>query len=143
MTGFLIDTNVLSEYNRPGGPDAGVKRWLETTHRRSQYVSVITLAEIQKGIELLAHGRRRTALEQWLRQDLEAWFFDRILPIDRQVGGCWASLVVQGLRVGRRFPAIDSWIAATAVAHDLTIVTRNVPDFAGTGAPTLNPWQSA
>ena len=62
MSGFLIDTNVLSEYNRPGGPDAGVKRWLETTDRQSQHVSVITLAEIQKGIELLAEGKRRVQL---------------------------------------------------------------------------------
>src|ERR1039458_2905875 len=59
MSGFLIDTNALSEYNRPGGPDAGVKRWLETTDRQSQHVSVITLAEIQKGIELLAEGKRQ------------------------------------------------------------------------------------
>ena len=59
MSGFLIDTNVLSEYNRPGGPDAGVKRWLETTDRQFQHVSVITLAEIQKGIGLLAESRRR------------------------------------------------------------------------------------
>jgi toxin FitB len=66
MTGFLIDTNVLSEYNRPEGPDPGVKRWLERTDRQSHYVSVITLAEIRKGIELLAEGRRRTQLEQWL-----------------------------------------------------------------------------
>jgi predicted nucleic acid-binding protein len=72
MSGFLIDTNVLSEYNRPGGPDLGVKRWLETTHRQSQYVSVFTLAEIQMGIELLAEGKRRAQLEQWLTQDLEA-----------------------------------------------------------------------
>jgi toxin FitB len=56
MSGFLIDTNVLSEYNRPGGPDLGVKRWLETTERQLQHVSIITLAEIQKGIELLARG---------------------------------------------------------------------------------------
>ena len=63
MSGFLIDTNVLSEYNRrPGGPDAGVKRWLETTDRQSQHVSVITLAEIQKGIELLPEGKRRAQL---------------------------------------------------------------------------------
>jgi len=73
MSGFLIDTNVLSEYNRPGGPDAGVKRWLETSDRQSHHVSVITLAEIQKGIELLAQGKRRTQLEQWLKQDLEDW----------------------------------------------------------------------
>ncbi len=66
MSGFLIDTNVLSDYNRRGGPNSGVKRWLETTDRQSQYVSVITLAEIQKGIELLAEGKRRVKLEQWL-----------------------------------------------------------------------------
>jgi predicted nucleic acid-binding protein len=74
MSGFLIDTNVLSEYNRPGGPDAGVKRWLETTDRQSQHLSVITLAEIQKGIELLAEGKRRAQLEQWLKQDLKPGF---------------------------------------------------------------------
>ena len=140
MNGFLIDTNVLSEYNRSGGPDAGVKRWLETTDRSSQYVSVITLAEIQKGIELLAASKRRVELEQWLKQDLEAWFAGRILPVDRQVASRWASLVVQGLRVGRPLPTIDSLIAATALAYDLTIVTRNVRDFAGTAA-TVNPWE--
>src|ERR1017187_5720508 len=103
MSGFLIDTNVLSEYNRAGAPDPGVKRWLETTDRQSQYVSVITLAEIQKGIELLAEGKRRTRLEAWLAQDLEAWFSDRVLPVDRQVGACWASLVARGARTGKAF----------------------------------------
>src|SRR6266704_4642804 len=98
MNGFLIDTNVLSEYNRPGGPDAGVKRWLEITDRQSQHVSVITLAEIEKGIELLAEGKRRSQLEQWLKQDLEAWFSGRVLSVDRQVAGRWASLVAQGTR---------------------------------------------
>jgi predicted nucleic acid-binding protein len=142
MNGFLIDTNVLSEYNRPDGPDAGVKRWLEETDRPSQYVSVITLAEIQKGIELLAEGKRRVQLEQWLKQDLEAWFSGRVLSVDRQVAGRWASLVVQGLRAGRPLPTVDSLIAATALAHDLTIVTRNVRDFEGTAVVTLNPWQA-
>jgi toxin FitB len=72
-------------YNRPGGPDAGVKHWIETTDRQSQHVSVITLAEIQKGIELLAEGKRRAQLEQWLTEDPEAWFSGRVLPVDRQV----------------------------------------------------------
>lgn len=98
MSGFLIDTNVLSEYNRPAGPDVGVKRWLETTDRQSQHVSVITLAEIQKGIELLDEGKRRIQLEQWLKQDLEAWFLGRILPVDREVAARWASLVAHGAR---------------------------------------------
>jgi len=141
MSGFLIDTNVLSEYNRPGGPDAGVKRWLETTDRQSQHVSVITLAEIQKGIELLAEGKRRAQLEQWLTQDLEAWFSGRILPLDRQVAMRWASLIAQGSRTGRPLPTVDSLIAATALTHGLTIVTRNTRDFEGIGATTINPWE--
>jgi predicted nucleic acid-binding protein len=143
MTGFLIDTNVLSEYNRPEAPDAGVKRWLETTDRQSQYVSVITLAEIQKGIEMLADGKRRTQLDQWLNQDLEAWFSGRVLPVDRRVAGRWASLVAQGARAGRRLPVVDSLIAATALAYDLTILTRNTRDFGSTGATIINPWEVA
>ena len=142
MSGFLIDTNVLSEYNRPGGPASGVKRWLETTERQSQFVSVITLAEIQKGIELLAEGKRRAQLEQWLAQDLEAWFKGRVLSVDRRVAMRWASLVAQGLRTGRPLPTVDSLIAATTLVHDLTIVTRNTKDFEGIGGVTINPWDA-
>ena len=141
MSGFLLETNVLSEYNRPGGPNAGVKRWLESTDRQLQYVSVITFAEIQKGIQLLVEGKRRLQLEQWLKQDLEEWFCGRILPVDRQVADCWASLVAQTSRSGRSLPTIDSQIAATALAHKLKIVTRNTRDFEGIGAMTINPWE--
>lgn len=142
MSGFLIDTNVLSEYNRTGGPDAGVKRWLETTDRPIQYVSVITLAEIQKGIELLAKGKRRSQLEQWLQQDLEQWFSGRIISVDRQVAARWASLLAQLAPVGRPLPTVDSLIAATALVYDLTIVTRNTKDFEGIGVTTINPWDA-
>jgi predicted nucleic acid-binding protein len=140
MSGFLIDTNVLSEYRRPGGADAGVKRWVETTLLRSQYVSVITLAEIQKGIELLDEGRRRAQLEEWLRTEFEEWFSGRILPVDRTVAARWASLVAQGIKSGRLLPPVDSLIAATALTHDLIIVTRNTRDFEGIGVTTINPW---
>ena|ERR1700676_516635 len=140
MSGFLIDTNVLSEYNRPGGPDAGVKRWLETTDRQAQHVSVITLAEIQKGIEPLDEGKRRAQLGEWLKRDLETWFSGRVLPVNRQVAERWASLVAQSVRTGRPLPTIDSLIAATALTYDLTIVTRNTRDFEGIGATTINPW---
>ena len=118
-----------------------MKRWLEATARPSQYVSVITLAEIQKGIELLAEGKRRAQLEQWLRQDLEAWFTGRVLSVDREVAGRWASLVAQGAQTGRPLPMVDSLIAATALAHGLTVVTRNVRDFEAAGVATLNPWE--
>lgn len=140
MSGFLIDTNVLSEYNRIGGPNPGVKHWLETTDRALQYVSVLTLAEIKKGIDLLAEGRRRNQLDQWLKGDLERWFSGRIIPVDRQVATHWATLIVNSIRSGRPLPTIDSLLAATALANDLTIVTRNTRDFASTGASTLNPW---
>jgi len=96
--------------------DIGVKHGLETTNRQSQHVSVITLAEIQKGIELLAAGKRRTQLEQWLARDLEDWFSGRVLPVGRQVAMRWTSLATQGLRTGRSLPAVDSLIAATALA---------------------------
>jgi predicted nucleic acid-binding protein len=142
LSGFLIDTNVLSEYNRPGGPDAGVRRWLETTDREFQYVSIITLAEIQKGIELLSEGKRRVQLEHWLAQDLEVWFAGRILPVDRPVAMRWASIVARGSRTGRPLPTVDSLIGATALAYDLVIVTRNTNDFEGIGATTINPWEA-
>ena len=141
MSGYLIDTNVLSEYNRPSGPNLGVRRWLETTDRPSQYVSVVTLAEIQKGIELLADGRRRTQLEHWLTEDLESWFAGgRVLDFDRRVARVWASLVARGQRQGNALPTVDSLIAATALAHGLTVVTRNTRDFVNAGVLTLNPW---
>lgn len=140
MNGFLLDTNVISEFNQRSGPDPGVKRWVETTHPRFQYVSVITLAEIHKGIELLAEGKRRAQLEVWLKRDFEAWFSDRILPVDRKIAARWASLVVEGVRSGRPLPTVDSLIAATALAHDLIMVTRNTRDFYGVGVSTINPW---
>lgn len=123
MSGFLIDTNVLSEYNHPAGPNPGVRHWLETTERTVQYVSVITLAEIQKGIELLRPGKRRTALQHWLVHDLESWFEDRVLPVDRSVASRRAVPAAEGLRTGRPLPTMDLLIAATAQAHGSIIVS--------------------
>lgn len=140
MKGFLIDTNVLSEYSRTSGPDPNVKRWLETTTQESQYVSVITLAEIEKGIVLLAEGKRKRQLEQWLRNDLEEWFTGRILSVDRSVSRQWALLVANSARLGRPLPIMDSLIAATVVCHDLKIATRNARDFEVAGLSTFNPW---
>lgn len=141
--GFLIDTKVLSEFNKPvGRPDIGVLQWLETTPRDLQFLSVITVAEVQKGIGLLAEGKRRQQLQQWLSADLEDWFSGRVLPIDRPVADRWASLLIHCIGKGRPLPSLDSLLAATALTHDLVMVTRNVNDFDGTGVKTLNPWET-
>lgn len=107
-----------------------------------QYVSVITLAEIEKGIALLPASKRRLQLEEWFKNELEVWFLGRVLPVGRQVASQWALLLAQAVRSGRPIPTVDSLIAATALAYDLTVVTRNVRDFQMTGATILNPWQS-
>lgn len=91
---------------------------------------------------MLPPSKRRDQLELWFKQDLEAWFAGRILYVDRRVGARWALLVAQGVRTGRPLPTIDSLIAATALVHDLVIVTRNVRDFQTAGVATINPWHS-
>ena len=90
MIGYLIDTNVISEYNREQLPHAGVVKWLDTTPEATQYVSVLTLAEIEKGILRKEEGKRRRDLQRWLDEDLPARFAGRILAFDARVASCWA-----------------------------------------------------
>jgi predicted nucleic acid-binding protein len=105
-----------------------------------QFVSVITFAEIQKGIGVLAEGKRRNHLQQWLMTELGEWFSGRIFPIDRSVANQWAELLVYCSGKGRPLPSIDPLLAVTALEHGLTLVTRNVKDFEGIGLTVLNPW---
>jgi len=141
MRGYLIDTNVISEYNREQQPNPGVVRWMKTTPETSQYVSVLTLAEIEKGILRKGEGKRRQDLQRWFETDLRSRFAGRILAFDEMVASRWAHLIASLLDKGRPLPTLDSQIAATALAHDLVLITRNVKDFfEGTGVPTLNPW---
>jgi predicted nucleic acid-binding protein len=141
MRGYLIDTNVISEYNREQLPHPGVVKWLDTTPEASQYVSVLTLAEIEKGILRKEEGKRRRDLQRWFDEDLPARFAGRILAFDAQVASRWAHLTASLLDKGRPLPTLDSQIAATALAHDLVLITRNVKDYAGTGIEVLNPWE--
>ena len=141
MTGYLIDTNVISEYNREQLPHPGIVKWFETTPEASQYVSVLTFAEIEKGILRKEQGKRRRDLQRWFDEDLPARFAGRILAFDARVASCWAHLIASLLDKGRPLPTLDSQIAATALAHDLVLVTRNVKDYEGTGVPVLNPWE--
>lgn len=141
MKGFLLDTNVLSEFSRTGDPDQRVDRWLKATAEESLFASVLTFAEIRRGIELLLSGKRRTQLEEW-QEDLVASFEDRLLPVTKAIADRWAVLSAQAQRRGTPLSNIDGLIAATAMEHDLTLATRNVKDFAGLGVPIFNPWEA-
>lgn len=136
---YLIDTNVLSELRRRD-PDVNVVRWLESRPATTLYLSVLTLGELRKGIELLPEGARKRRLLDWLEVDLPGFFTGRLLPIDAQVADRWGHLVAQA---GRPLPAIDSLLAATALTHGLTLVTRNRRDFQHPGLVVIDPWVGA
>ncbi|MBK5913153.1 PIN domain-containing protein [Rhodocyclus purpureus] len=135
---YLVDTNVLSELRRKS-PDAAVVEWVAQRSPATLYLSVLTLGEIRKGIEAVADKARRRSLIDWLETDLPTFFSWRILPVDAAVADRWGRLVAAA---GRPLPAIDSLLAATALAHDLVLVTRNVKDFAGLPVEIFNPWRS-
>jgi len=142
MSGFLLDTNVLSEFNRRGEPDERVKQWLEAADTESLYASVLTFGEIRFGIELLPPSKRRDQLERWLERDLHEWFEGRILPVDQSIADRWGLLRAQAQLRGRPLSVIDALLAATAVQHDLTIVSRNASDFSVVDLAVVNPWES-
>jgi len=142
MSGFLLDTNVLSEFNRRGDPNPAVKQWLEVADTRSLYASVLTFAEIRFGVELLPTSKRRTLLEEWLDRDLPAWFEGRVLPVDRSIADRWGVLRAQAQMKGRPLSVVDGLLAATALEHGLTLVSRNVGDFAEVGLAVVNPWEA-
>lgn len=136
---WLLDTNVISELRRKA-PASAVLSWIEERAPSSLYLSVLTLGEIRKGVELLDDSARRQRLTDWLDGELPAWFDGRILPIDAGVAHRWGCLQAQARRP---LAAIDSLLAATALAHDLTLVTRNVRDFAGLSVRLVDPWERA
>ncbi len=104
------------------------------------FLSVLTVGELTKGIELLAAGERKRTLRRWL-ETLEQDYADRILSIDTETARIWGELTAGAQTGGRTIPASDGLIAATAIRHGLHLMTRNVTDFVNTGAMLLNPWQ--
>ena len=138
MSGFLLDTNIVSELVRPK-PEPKVREWVASTDENLLYLSVLTLGEIRKGIVGVRDASRRAALEAWLDGDLVLRFANRILPIDRPVAARWGRL---GAQAGRKslLPVLDGLLAATALHHNLILVTRNTKDVEGIGAPVFNPW---
>lgn len=139
MTGWLLDTNVLSELRRPQ-PDRQVIRFVAAQPLDLLYTSTVVLAEIRFGIELVADVTKRAALQDWLTHQLRPQFDGRVLPVSEDVMFKWRLLVEQGRKSGRTFSQPDLIIAATALHGGLTVVTRNVSDYDGTGARVLNPW---
>jgi predicted nucleic acid-binding protein len=136
---YLLDTNVVSEWAKPR-PNPGVVAWLAEADEDRVFISVITLAELRRGVERLAVGRRRRWLEEWLAGDLLLRFEGRILAIDVVIAEAWGRMIARGEGAGQRMNAMDGFIAATAAAHDLTLVTRNVADFEGSVKSIVNPW---
>jgi predicted nucleic acid-binding protein len=115
---------------------------MESTDERLLYLSVLTLGEIRKGVAALPQGRKRTTLESWLDVDLQVRFARKILPIDAGVADRWGLIVSEAKIRGKSLPVIDSLLAATALHHNLTVVSRNISDFVLSKVPVLNPWES-
>lgn len=136
---YLLDTNVLSEVRRPA-PDANVLIWLDRVDEDRVYLSVISIAEIARGVALLDAGRRRDELAAWLEHELPARFESRLIQIDAQTALTWGRLMGEAKKAGRGLSVMDGWIAAIALVHDLVLVTRNIRDFEGLGIPLLDPW---
>jgi toxin FitB len=141
VKGFLLDTNIPSELTYPK-PAPQVAHWLKNVDSEQLFFSVISLAEICKGIAKLPESKKRAQLQDWLDSTLRPWIASRILPVTEPIAermGRWAG---EGEARGRTIKIADGMIAATALEHDLTLVTRNVKDFAGFGVAIFNPWES-
>ena len=136
---FLLDTNVLSEVRRPV-PDARVLAWLDQVDEDRVYLSVISIAEIARGVALLEDGRRKAELALWLEHDLPHRFGSRILDVDSLTALTWGRMLAEAKQAGRGLSVMDGWIAASANRHALTLVTRNIRDFAQLDLELFDPW---
>lgn len=139
MSGWLLDTNVLSELRRPR-PDANVLQFVSSASLDLLYVSAVTFAEIRFGIEIVSDPSRRMELNEWLAHKLRPMFEDRVLEITEEIMLKWRLLVEEGRKTGHTFAQPDLIIAATALHHGLTVVSRNTGDFERAHVPVLNPW---
>ncbi len=136
---YLLDTNVISELISRR-PDPKVISWIDGLDPDTVYLSVITIGEIQKGVEKLPDAERKQTIQEWLHNDLLLRFQGRIVPITTGVALAWGTLTAALERNGRLLPAIDSLVAAIARDGGYVLVTRNIRDFAGAGIPVINPW---
>jgi len=136
---FLLDTNVVSEWVKPR-PNPGVIGWLADVDEDHAFISVITMAELRRGIGRMQDGIRKQRLAAWLASDLPLRFEGRIVPINATIADTWGRITARGEIAGRPIGAMDALIAATAIARSLTLVTRNVRDFQSSLNAIVNPW---
>jgi toxin FitB len=140
VTGWLLDTNILSELRRPG-PEAKVVAFIAAQPLDLLHVSTVTLAEIRFGIELVEDATRRAELGDWLTHRVRPLFERRVLPVSEDVILKWRLLVEDGRKSRHTFSQQDLFIAATALHHGLTVVTRDAAEFARARTPVLDPWR--
>jgi hypothetical protein len=139
VNGWLLDTNILSELRRRK-PERKVIAFVATQPLEQLFISTITLAEIRFGIELLPDASRRADLSDWLTHKVRPMFEQRVLPVSEDIMFKWRLLVEDGRKAGHTFSQPDLFIAATALHHGLTIISRDAGDYAKTRAPLFNPW---
>ena len=139
---WLLDTNVLSELRRPK-PDQRVVAFVTDCPLEELHISVVTLAEIRFGIELVDEPNHRAALNDWLTRKVRPMFDGRVLQITEDIMLKWRLLVEDGRKTGHTFSQPDLIIAATAIHHGLTVVTRDRSDYDKARAPFFNPWDAA
>lgn len=139
MTGWLLDANILSELRRPK-PERKVLAFVTAQPLELLYVSAVTFAEIRFGIELVANAGRRAELNDWLAHRVRPMFEQRVLAITEDIMFKWRLLVEDGRKAGYTFSQPDLIIAATALHHGLTVVSRDVRDYQKARTPVLNPW---
>lgn len=139
MTGWLLDTNILSELRRPK-PEPNVLAFIGARPLELLYVSSVTFAEIRFGIERISDAARRAELHDWLTHKVRPMFEQRVLAISEDVMFKWRLLVEEGRKAGHTFSQPDLIIAATALHHDLTVVSRDTNDYEKARVPVINPW---
>ena len=142
MSGWLLDTNVITELRRPR-PSARVRSFISGQRLEDLFVSTVTLAEIRYGIETVGDPIRRAELSDWLLHRVRPMFDQRVLDVSEDVMFKWRLLVEDGRKAGHTFSQPDLIIAATALQHGLTVVTRETGDYQRARVPLLNPWVDA
>jgi predicted nucleic acid-binding protein len=137
---YLIDTCCISELAK-SNPDENVTRWFSDHNELDLYLSVITIGELRKGIEKLPSSQRKRKLKHWINEDLLHRFKNRVLDLSLPEVNQWGKVLAKAEKIGTPLPAIDALIAATALAHDFAVVTRNTKDMKASGVELINPWK--